>query len=186
MKKTILFSAIAALALAGTSFTAYADESETVTIKGEHKIELPQSYSRITADTHHDYQGGYSLSTGQTLSIYARGNRMYAQVDDQPRHELAATGSNSFVSLDQKMEMTINLHDNAEPTGILYMMVPAKAPATAPVAAVAPATKHVLAATSSKTKGKLKTRVAKATVPAKPAQPALPFNGERMIAVAMR
>lgn len=186
MKKLAFISALGALALAGGAF-AQTGGSETVTISGPaHKIEIPERHSHMWPEDYRNYQGGYSLSNGKTLSISARGTRMYAEVDDMGKHELVATAANTFVSKDKKLEMTISLHENGEPTGELYMMVPAAAPvAAAPVPAPVPALAVAKAHHAGKTKaGKIaKVQAVKAATLAKAAKP---FNGEQMLMVAIR
>lgn len=186
MKKLTLAAAIGALALAGSAY-AQSSDSDNVTITGPaHKIEIPDGNSRLRPENYYDYQGGYSLSNGQTLVISTRGSKMYAEVDDMGRHELVATARNTFVATDKKLEVTIDLHPNAEPTGVLYMMVPALVPAAETPVAAMPAPALKVAQHSGKTKaGKM--LVAKAGTPAKAkvSQPQM-LSGEKMIMVAMR
>ena len=188
MKKLAFVAAIGALAMAGGAY-AQSGDSDSVTISGPaHKIEIPDGNSQMRPENYYDYQGGYNLSNGKTLVISSRGSKMYAEVGDMGRHEMVATARNTFVAKDKKLEVTIDLHANAEPTGVLYMMVPVTAQeVVAPVAAL-PAPALTVAQHSGKTKaGKAgKIQVAKAApVKTKATQPQL-LSGEKMIMVAMR
>ncbi|HTD05446.1 hypothetical protein [Undibacterium sp.] len=122
MKKLILVSILGALSLAATAQTA--PDAGTVTISGAEKvILLPSQHHKMWPDEYNAYKGAYSLSNGQTLSVFSRGSKMYAKLENQDRHEIVATASNVFVALDEKLKMRIDLHDDGNVSGELYMVV---------------------------------------------------------------
>lgn len=122
MKKLILISILSALSLAATAQSA--SDTDTVTISGaEQKITLPSNYSKMWPEDFYAYKGSYDLSNGKSLFVFSRGSKMYAQVEDQPGHEIVAATSNTFVALDKQLKMTIDLHDNGDVSGELLMVV---------------------------------------------------------------
>ena len=128
MKKSIVFFlALSALPLAAQTQAQTEKELETVTItESAEKITIPNRLYKMWPEEFYKFKGGYDLSNGQVLALFDRGRRMYAQIGDQPRHEIVATAQNAFVALDRQLKMRIDLHDNGEASGELYMVVPAQ------------------------------------------------------------
>lgn len=125
MKKLLICSLLSALALPVLAQTG--QEVETVTISNSaQKIEAPSKTYRMSSEDFYQFKGTYSLSNGQDLSLFERGNLKYAQVSGQARHEIVATADNSFVALDRQLKMRIDLKDNGEVGGELYMVIPAQ------------------------------------------------------------
>lgn len=128
MKKIILFSVLSALSLSGMAQST--QQVETITIsKSVTEIEAPDRTYWMPPERFYQFLGSYDLANGQTLSLFERGTFKYAQVSDQPRHRIVATGKNTFVALDRQLKMRIDLKEDGEASGELYMVVPA-APAT--------------------------------------------------------
>ena len=130
MKKFLVFLlALGALPLAAQTPTPTPTEKEldTVTItESAEKITIPSRLYKMWPEEFYKFKGGYDLSNGQVLALFDRGRRMYAQIGDQPRHEIVATAQNAFVALDRQLKMRIDLHDNGDASGELYMVVPAQ------------------------------------------------------------
>lgn len=104
-----------------------ATEPDTVNIVGPRlTIEQPVPISRMWSQDYYDYKGSYSLSNGGTLSLFSRGRKMYANLEGEPAHEVVATASNTFVALDRKLKMTIDLLPNGEVRGQLLIVLPAE------------------------------------------------------------
>lgn len=123
MNKLILASllSVASLAAFGQSVTP----GETVTVPGHAlRIDAPTHVRYMDKDEFYPYRATYTLANGQELTLSARGNRMYAEVDDLGKHQIVATSANSFTALDQQLQMTINLLPNDNVTGELLMVVP--------------------------------------------------------------
>ncbi|AIY43361.1 hypothetical protein LT85_4203 [Collimonas arenae] len=126
MKNLFLLSLLSVSFLASAAPPADQDNLP-VTISGiKERIVLPERYRKMHPDEFYDYMRAYDLSNGMTLSVFHRGFKMYAALDDQVRHEIVAITPNTFVALDKQLKMTINLHDNNDASGELYMMVPAR------------------------------------------------------------
>ncbi|MES2104522.1 MAG: hypothetical protein V4634_10920 [Pseudomonadota bacterium] len=123
MKKLVLISILSALSWSASAQTV--SDSDTVTISGaERTIALPDHYSNMWPDQFRDYLGAYSLSNGKILTVFSRGTRVYAKLQDQSAHQLVATAANTFVALDRKLKMRIELRDNGDVGGELLMAVP--------------------------------------------------------------
>ncbi len=102
-----------------------ASDTDTVSIAAPRlRIELPGTIYRMQPGEFRDFVQSYSLSDGKALSLFIRGKTMYAKVQDQPAHQIVAATPNTFVALDQKLKMTIELLDNGDVRGELLMAVP--------------------------------------------------------------
>jgi hypothetical protein len=125
MKKFILCSILSALTLPAMAQST--QETETVTISNPAlKIELPSKSYRMSSEDFYPFRGKYELSNGQTLSLFERVDGRYAQVSGQPSHKIIAAEHNAFVALDRQLKMRIDIKDNGEVDGELYMLVPSK------------------------------------------------------------
>ncbi|HEU4843592.1 MAG TPA: hypothetical protein VFT05_04940 [Burkholderiaceae bacterium] len=123
MKKLILASLLSVASLAAYSQTTA--PSETVTVPGPAlRIDAPTHIRYMDQDDFYAYKGAYELANGQLLVLTSRGNKMYAEVNDQGRHQIVATRANSFTALDQQLQMTIDLLPNDNVHGELLMVVP--------------------------------------------------------------
>lgn len=124
MKKLILASLLGTSALFAFAQTA----PDTVTVPGHAlRIDAPTSIRHMDKDEFYRFKGAYDLSNGQTLSLTRGATRMYAEIDDQGKHEIVATGQGEFVALDRQLKMTLEPQDDNDMRGELLMMVPAKA-----------------------------------------------------------
>ena len=106
-------------------------DSQTVVVPGGRlqTIELPAHRQYMSRETFAPFRGGYELANGQVLhlrNIGSMGALMYARIDDKEEHRIVATGSNSFVALDQQLAMRIDLRDNGSVGGEVQMLVPAE------------------------------------------------------------
>lgn len=125
MKKFILCSILSALTLPAMAQSS--KEVETVTISNPSlKIEVPSQTYRMSSDDFYPFRGQYELSNGQTLALFERVDGRYAQVSGQSSHRIVATAENAFVAIDRQLKMRIDLKDNGEVGGELYMLVPSK------------------------------------------------------------
>ncbi|MBE3024587.1 hypothetical protein GQ37_006730 [Janthinobacterium sp. BJB1] len=129
MKTWILAGTLGACALLANAQSL--PDSQTVVIPGGRlqTIELPAHRYFMSAETFSPFRGGYELSNGQVLhlrNMSSIGALMYARIDNQEEHRIVATGSNSFVALDQQLAMRIDLRDDGSVGGEVLMMVPAE------------------------------------------------------------
>ncbi|WP_295751394.1 hypothetical protein [Undibacterium sp.] len=125
MNKLFVISALSVLSFVASAQTA--TEVETVRISGEQSIVLPSETYAMRSDEFYKFKGSYSLSNGMSLSLFERGRSMFAQIDDQERHQIVATASNAFVAKDQQLKMRIDLKDNGEVGGELFYLAPTQA-----------------------------------------------------------
>jgi hypothetical protein len=132
MKKLIVTTILGALC-AGAGMAAWA-AGDTVTITGaEYKIELPKYKVLMPSDDFRYFIGSYSLSNGETLSVYERGRQRFAEIGNGGQHEIVAASLNSFVATDRKLKMRIDFDATGAATGELYMVVPAERTASGEV-----------------------------------------------------
>ncbi|MBA5605121.1 hypothetical protein H3H36_07055 [Duganella sp. FT3S] len=123
MNKLILASLLSVASLA--AFSQSVTPNETVTVPGHAlRIDAPTHVRYMDKDEFYPYRATYTLANGQELTLSARGNRMFAEVDDLGKHQIVATSANSFTALDQQLQMTIHLQPNDNITGELLMVVP--------------------------------------------------------------
>ncbi|MCM2565015.1 hypothetical protein [Janthinobacterium kumbetense] len=129
MKTWILAGTLGVCALLANAQTL--PDSQTVVVPGGrlHTIELPAHKHFMSAERFAPFRGGYELSNGQVLYLRNAGTigaMMYARIDDQEEHRIIATGSDSFVALDQQLAMRIDLRDDGSVGGEVLMRVPAE------------------------------------------------------------
>ena len=128
MKIVILAALAGMLAFAPTTY-AQQEEQETTSVPvraPELSIELPATYKKMWPDRYDEYRGSYNLANGQTLSIRSFGYNMYAYVDRDRWHKIVAVAPNTFVALDRKLKMEINLLGEDDANGWVTMVVPAQ------------------------------------------------------------
>jgi len=124
MKKLLL-----AILLCGplAAWSAPSDQDEpvvTVTGTAHPGIQLPNRQRTMTPGDYYNYIRDYDLANGQTLSVFARGETIFASVDGAVRHELVASNANTFYARDGQLKMNINLQGENDASGTLYMVVP--------------------------------------------------------------
>ncbi|MDN2676441.1 MULTISPECIES: hypothetical protein [unclassified Janthinobacterium] len=129
MKTWILAGTLGVCALLANAQTL--PDSQTVVVPGGrlHTIELPAHKHFMSAESFAPFRGGYELSNGQVLYLRNAGSigaMMYARIDNQEEHRIIATGSDSFVALDQQLAMRIDLRDDGSVGGEVLMRVPAE------------------------------------------------------------
>lgn len=106
-------------------------DSQTVVVPGGRlqTIELPAHRHFMNADEFSPFRGGYTLSNGQVLHLRnasSVGAIMYARLDDQEEHRIVAAAGDTFVALDRKMAMRIDLRDDGSVGGEVLIQVPAQ------------------------------------------------------------
>ncbi|MDO8040039.1 hypothetical protein [Janthinobacterium sp. SUN137] len=129
MKTWILAGTLGVCALLANAQTL--PDNQTVVVPGGRlqTIELPAHRHFMSAESFAPFRGGYELSNGQVLYLRNAGNIgaiMYARINDQEEHRIVATGSDSFVALDQQLAMRIDLRDDGSVGGEVLMRVPAE------------------------------------------------------------
>ncbi len=107
MKKLILAVALGVLAMASTAQTAPAVEEIRISA-GLARIHLPENLHNVWQTEFDQVAGTYRLSNGKTMQLSMWGNRMYAKIDGEPRHQLAAVTPYTFVARD--LQMRIRIH----------------------------------------------------------------------------
>jgi hypothetical protein len=121
MKRFLLATGLAALALAATAQTAPEDTS--VRIPG-YRIELPEQPYRLMPGDFSDFKGAYDMSNGDTMVLRQYGRKLFADIGDGPRTEIIAAARNEFVSVDEQLKMTLNRNFDGLVKGELLMALP--------------------------------------------------------------
>lgn len=127
--KIVILATVAGMLAFAPALQAQTQEPETVAVPGranDNRIELPAAYKKMWPDQYEQYKGGYNLSNGQMLSIRSFGLNMYAYVDNDRWHKIVAVAPNTFVALDQKLKMEINLLEDGDASGWVTMVVPSQ------------------------------------------------------------
>lgn len=133
MKNLLLAVALAASS-AGAGAQQVTNEERVTVNRPQLTIEVPDHVRRFSKDDFEPYVAAYDLSNGGSVTLTRVGNRMYAQIDQQDRHEIVGTASNAFVALDRQLKLRIDLDQDGFVGGELLMVVP-----QAQVAGAAPA-----------------------------------------------
>jgi hypothetical protein len=124
MKRLLIATCLGTLALAARAQTVPEDTS--VRIPG-YQIQLPAQPYRLMPGDFDDFKGAYEMSTGDTMVLRQFGRKMFAEVGDGARTDLVAAARNEFVSVDQKLKMTLNKQDDGLVRGELLMATPQQA-----------------------------------------------------------
>jgi hypothetical protein len=104
MKRLLTTVGLCALVL-----SAYAQTTlEQVRVPGD-KAALTTKY-RMEPNEFLRYEGEYYLSNGKTMALSQRQGKMYAQLTQQPAHEIVATGYGNFVGVDGQISMDIGIN----------------------------------------------------------------------------
>lgn len=119
MKRLLIPAVLSLLALGATAQTQ--PDSE-VRIHGN-QIEVPAQPYRMWQTNFDVYAGAYDLSNGETMTLFSRGSRMYAEIGDRPRTEVLAAKRNEFVAVDQQFKMTL-ASQMGDVTGELLLRAP--------------------------------------------------------------
>ncbi|WP_342117584.1 hypothetical protein [Pseudoduganella sp. OTU4001] len=127
MKSYIAAAGLLVLAAsAAAQSSTGADQSVVVPAqkaKVEHRLISPQDY--------YQFQGAYTLSNGQTLTLSRGAVRLYAQLGQQPRQEIYWYGDGRFTAADGSLTMNIVWLDEDTASGELsYSPRMAGAPVT--------------------------------------------------------
>jgi hypothetical protein len=124
--KIIHLAAVAGMLTVVPAIQAQEDTVSVPVRANEVRIDLPDNHKKMWPADYDDYKRDYSLSNGQTLSIISRGTNMYAYVGNDKWHKIAAIAPNTFVALDRKLKMEINLLGEEQANGWVTMVVPAQ------------------------------------------------------------
>jgi hypothetical protein len=114
------------LALCAATLGTQAQPSdESVTIPARRlTIDLPERHYYIDPVALREFRGAYELSNGQLLTLSGTGNILYGEVGEHGRHRMVATGHNTFVALDRKLQVRIDRGQDGEGGGEVLMAVP--------------------------------------------------------------
>ncbi|NYE62380.1 hypothetical protein FHW58_003595 [Duganella sp. 1224] len=111
--------------LCAASVGAQAQLEERVTIPAPRlTIDLPQQVYRMNSAELREFRGSYTLSDGRILRLRGNDHAMYGEVGNEGAHRLVAANRNTFVALDRKLKVRIDLDDNGEAGGEVLMAVP--------------------------------------------------------------
>ncbi len=113
--------------LAGASLAAIAQEAPPAAYSAGDSIVLPAQAVRLFPQDLDAWQGSYSLSNGQTMVLRRNGLRLVAAVAGGPRQALLAVAANEFVSIDQRLKITLVDEGLGGVTGQVVMVVPRQA-----------------------------------------------------------
>ena len=104
-----------------------AQQEETVTIAAPSlRIEAPTNRRYMDPVEFRTFKGDYQLSNGQVLALRRVGARMYAEVGQMGEHQIVAVSHNTFIALDQKLKVRIDIDEGGgDVGGELLMVVPA-------------------------------------------------------------
>jgi len=125
--KTQLLLGVALCVTALGSNAQSRQEGESVTIPAPRlQIVVPEHTYRMDRRDFEEYSGGYELSNGQTLTLRHNGFAMYASLDGQEPHRIVATGRNSFVALDRKLQVKLDLQPDGKVGGEVLIALPSQ------------------------------------------------------------
>lgn len=121
------------LAAAGLCLLAAGAAAQTST-GTEQSVVVPaqkQALDRrlISPQEYYQYQGAYTLSNGQTLTLSRGAVRLYAQIGRDPRQEIHWQGDGRFSSADGSLAMNIVWTDDSATGELNYMPRMAGTPA---------------------------------------------------------
>ncbi|GAC1411553.1 MAG: hypothetical protein NVSMB6_12890 [Burkholderiaceae bacterium] len=125
MRTFLLYALVGASVLGPLPVSGQDSPSVTVN-ESKYQISLPDQYIKMWPENFADFIQGYDLLNGMTLQIFSKGTQMDAALDDGTRHKIVATAPNKFFALDKKIAMTIDLHQSSQPSGQVYIAVPAQ------------------------------------------------------------
>jgi hypothetical protein len=121
MKPFLLATCLGTLALTATAQTAPEDTS--VRIPG-YQIVLPEQPYRLMPGEFNDFKGAYDMSNGDTMVLRQYGRKMFVEIDDGPRTEIVPAARNEFVSVDERLKLTLNRNFDGLVNGELLMALP--------------------------------------------------------------
>jgi hypothetical protein len=128
MKTSILAALLGAASMGAAWLPAVAQteqQGDTVTIPApELRIDAPTRRHFMDEADFRAFKGGYELSNGQVLVLKRLGTRMYAEVGEMGMHQIVAVSANTFVALDQKLKVRIDINSRGDVGGELLMVVP--------------------------------------------------------------
>lgn len=111
--------------LGGAALAAIAQEAPQGSASGS--IVLPAQAVKLFPQDLDAWQGTYFLSNGQTMVLRRAGLRLIAKVAGGPRQPLLAAAANEFVSIDQRLKITLVDEGLGGVTGQVVMVVPRQA-----------------------------------------------------------
>jgi hypothetical protein len=130
MKTHWLLGAVLCIASMG----AQAQIDDRVTIPAPRlTIDLPERTYMMDSSEFREFRGTYTLSDGRQLRMRSFGRLMYAEVGEEGEHRLVAANHNTFVALDRKLKVRIDLADNGDVGGEVLMAVPMQVAGTGEV-----------------------------------------------------
>lgn len=121
MKRVLLGMVFGSLAMASAAQDKYSGPS--VEVRGS-LFAIPARAYPMFDDDLFAYAGSYSMSNGEVMYLRRVGTRLVAEVGKRPAQKLVAVSANEFVSLDQKLRLTLNEGDDGIMKGKLLMIVP--------------------------------------------------------------
>jgi hypothetical protein len=111
--------------LCAASMGAQAQIDDRVTIPAPRlTIDLPERTYMMDSSEFREFRGTYTLSDGRQLRMRSFGRLMFAEVGEEGEHRLVAANRNTFVALDRKLKIRIDLADNGDVGGEVLMAVP--------------------------------------------------------------
>jgi hypothetical protein len=113
---------------AGTLGTVQAQETDgSVTVAAPRlTIELPARHHHMDNAELREFRGQYELANGQILRLSGNGTVMFGEIDDQGQHRMIAANHNTFVALDRKLQVRIELAPNGDDGGEVLMATPVR------------------------------------------------------------
>ena len=94
------------------------DINTTVTVSG---IGVPRHPYPMGQNEFYKFKGSYDLANGNTLSLFNRGNLMFAKISGQQWHCIVASAPNTFVSRDHMMKVRFEPRENGDMGGELLL-----------------------------------------------------------------
>ncbi len=116
MKRYVAAAGLCVLA-AGAAAQHSTGADQSVVVPAQKQAQLERKL--ISPQEFYQYQGAYALSNGQTLTLSRGAVRLYAQVGQQPRQEIAWHGDGRFSAADGSIAMKIVWLDDDTATGEL-------------------------------------------------------------------
>lgn len=91
-----------------------ASTASTVEVRGVAPARLG-----LDADDIREVKGTYALSNGKYLEVSGRGQRLYAEIDGEPRSELILVGRNVFIAPDADRIMVFEEDANGQVSDVV-------------------------------------------------------------------
>jgi len=98
--------------------------AESVTVSAPRIVVPAKAYPMTRAKFIEEFWGAYDLSNGQTLHLTHNGWDMYAEIGNEGPRRIVAADANTFVALDGKLKIHLEVGVNGYASGEVVMVRP--------------------------------------------------------------